>query len=64
MFRRRLLALLRHSTQYWKAAAASQAPALRKLGAGSVFGVLFYTAAAKSIQDLIKDETPAWDSMS
>lgn len=54
MYRHRFLALLRHSSQYWKAAAVSRGISgipLRKLGTGSIVGVLFYTAAAKSITE-------------
>ena len=44
MFRRRLYDILRLS----RSALGAKGISLKKLGAGSVFGVLFYTAAAKS----------------
>lgn len=48
MFRRRLYDILRLSSQSCRSALGAKGISLKKLGAGSVFGVLFYTAAAKS----------------
>ena len=48
MFRRRLYDILRLSSQSCRSALEAKGISLKKLGAGSVFGVLFYTAAAKS----------------
>jgi len=61
MYRHRFLALLQHSSQLWKTAACRQ-NTLKKVGAGSILGVLFYTAAAKSAPDKLHKDEPTWDN--